>query len=98
MPFAALGTFRERESLTVIVTRQQAEACGVSFDFIWAYIELTVHPSLSAVGFLVIISNRLARAGIGTNVISAYYHDHLFVPWESREQAMDILQKLSCSQ
>ncbi|RME76244.1 MAG: ACT domain-containing protein, partial [Chloroflexi bacterium] len=98
LPFTPLCTFREREGITVIVTQRQAEVYGLPFDAIWAYIELAVHSSLSAVGFIAIISSRLAQAGISLNVISAYYHDHLFVPWESREQAVDILQKLSLSQ
>ncbi|RMG67630.1 MAG: ACT domain-containing protein [Calditrichaeota bacterium] len=98
LPFLPLCTFREREGITAIVTRQQAEAYRLPFDSLWAYIELAVHSSLSAVGFLAVISNRLAAAGISTNVISACYHDHLFVPWESRKQAVDILKELSLSQ
>lgn len=97
LPFSPPGMFREREGITVLATRSQAEACGLLFDTTWAHIELAVHSSLSAVGFLAVISNRLAQAGISVNVVSAYYHDHLFVPWERRDQAMDLLRELSLS-
>jgi hypothetical protein len=51
-----------------------------------------VHSALTAVGFLAAITTRLAEAGISVNAVSAYYHDHLFVPWERREEAMEVLK------
>ena len=33
--------------------------------------------------------------GISINVVSAYYHDHLFVPWERREETLHILKNFS---
>jgi len=50
--FDPLGTFREPEGITIIVTQQQAIDSGLPFDTTWACITLTVHSSLSAVGFL----------------------------------------------
>lgn len=90
-----LGMFREREGVTVIMTVPAAQQIGLLTDSTWAYIELTVHSALTAVGFLAVISQRLAEAGISVNVVSAYYHDHLFVPWEQREQAMAVLCELA---
>ncbi len=90
-----LGLFREREGITVIMTAQAAQHHGLPFDSTWAYIELTVHSALTAVGFLAVISQRLAEAGISVNVVSAFYHDHLFVPWEQRAQTMAILAALA---
>ena len=89
---APLGLFRETEGITLIVTSEQAGAHGLSPSSTWACITLKVHSSLAAVGFLAAISTRLAQAGISLNAVSAYYHDHLFVPWESREQALRLLQ------
>ena len=96
--FDPLGTFREPEGITIIVTQQQAIDSGLPFDTTWACITLTVHSSLSAVGFLAAVTGRLAQAGISVNPVSACYHDHLFVPWESRWQAMDELRRLGQSQ
>lgn len=98
LPFDPLCAFREQEGITVIATRQQACDNGLTFDMTWAYITLTIHSSLSAVGFLAAITGKLAQAGISINPVSAYYHDHLFVPWESRRRVMDELIELSQSQ
>jgi hypothetical protein len=53
-----------------------------------------VHSSLEAVGFLATITERLAAADISVNAISAYFHDHLFVPFDKADQAMDILRQI----
>jgi hypothetical protein len=58
-------------------------------------ITLTVQSSLEAVGFLAAITTKLATHGISVNAISAYYHDHLFVPADKAEIAMRLLQEFS---
>lgn len=98
LTFTPLLSFQEHEGVTVIATLQQAVANELPTDLTWAYICLTIHSSLNAVGFIAAISSQLAKAGISLNVVSGYYHDHLFVPWEKRKQAMQVLGKLSVSQ
>jgi uncharacterized protein len=93
MPVDPLGTFHEQEGITIIITQQQASDNGLPIDSTWACITLTAHSSLSAVGFLAAITGRLSQAGMSVNPVSAYYHDNLFVPWESRLQAMDLLRE-----
>ena len=61
-------------------------------------ITLNVHSSLLAVGFLNAVSKVLAEAGISCNVISAYYHDHLFIPEYLAEKALSILEELAAQQ
>ena len=73
---------REDEGLTLI----QPDPLGE-----WARIGLGVHSSLEAVGLTAILSSRLAEAGISANVIAAFHHDHFFVPWERREEALAAL-------
>jgi YidC/Oxa1 family membrane protein insertase len=54
---------------------------------------LTTYFQISlSVGFLAPIMTRLAEAGISVNPVSAFYHDHLFVPWDKRNEAMEILE------
>ena len=89
-----LCTFQEAEGVTLIVTQEQALNADLPFSSTWACITLTVHSALTAVGFLAAVLNRLAQAGISVNPISAFYHDHLFVPWESRRKAMDVLEAI----
>lgn len=94
LPFLPLATFQEAEGTTLILPQQKALDQGLSFEGPWACVTLTVHSALAAVGFLAAITTRLAQAGISVNPVSAYYHDHLFVPWEQREQVMAILEDL----
>lgn len=86
----AVMKFRETEGWTVIVRQEVAHTLSADTPR-WAMITLTVHSDLNAVGFLAAITKRLAEAGISVNAVSAYYHDHLFIPWEKRKQAMQIL-------
>ncbi|HSB56133.1 MAG TPA: ACT domain-containing protein, partial [Gemmatimonadales bacterium] len=57
-------------------------------------IVLTVHSDLEAVGFMAEISAALARVGSPCNVVSAVFHDHLFVTEERAEAAMAALVRL----
>jgi len=88
------GWFREPEGITLILEKNAATAAGLKTAFSSRLITLKVYSSLEAVGFLAIITNRLAAAGISVNAISAYYHDHLFVPTEKAKQALVILQQI----
>ena len=91
----ARGSFREDEGLTLILPLETALAQGLRAEAPWALITLTVHSSLEAVGFLAAISAALAAAGISLNAVSARYHDHLFVPWGRRLEALAILERLA---
>lgn len=90
-----LGSFREREGLTVIIERQQAEALGLSFDYVAAWITLNVHSALEAVGLTAAFAGALGRAGISCNVIAGFYHDHLFVGKDDAHEAMSVLRQLA---
>ncbi|TPM27921.1 ACT domain-containing protein [Mesorhizobium sp. B2-3-4] len=88
-------TFREREGVTLIVAEQAASAAGLTASFRCRMITLNIHSSLEAVGFLAAITTRLAAAGMGVNPVSAFYHDHLFVPVDRAEEAMGLLMELA---
>ncbi|MBE9109738.1 ACT domain-containing protein [Nodosilinea sp. LEGE 07298] len=90
-----IGLFKEAEGLTLILPRSQAEAANLPYSAVFAMITLTVHSSLEAVGFLAAIATRLASHGISVNPVSAFYHDHLFVPIAQSEAAMALLQELA---
>ena len=90
-----IGSFREREGLTVIVERQQAEQVGLAFDYVAAWITLNVHSALEAVGLTAAFASALGQAGISCNVIAGYYHDHLFVGRADAERAMQVLRQLA---
>jgi hypothetical protein len=87
--------FREQEGTTLVMRREEAESAGLPGRFTSRLITLTVHSSLEAVGFLAAITARLAEAGISVNAVSAFYHDHLFVPVDRADEALALLQAMS---
>lgn len=87
--------FREYEGTTLIVSKQQAELANLDYEYVCKMITLVVHSSLEAVGFLAAITSKLAENNISVNAVSAYYHDHLFVPANEAEQAMHLLTSMS---
>lgn len=96
-PLAPVGTFIEAEGVTAICRREQAEAAGLRFDGRFRQITLTIHSSLQAVGFLAAVSAQLARHGIPCNAVSAFHHDHLFVPAADAGRAVQVLQELAAT-
>lgn len=91
----AWAAAREAEGVTLILPASEARELRLPVETTWALITLTVHSSLSAVGLLAAVAGALAREGISVNAVSAYYHDHLFVPWAERARALSALTRLS---
>jgi uncharacterized protein len=89
-----IATFREREGLTVVMEENAARAAGLSPLFRAAWITLTVHSDLHAVGLTAAFATALGEAGISCNVMAAAYHDHLFVPADDAPRAMEALLSL----
>ncbi|MGZ8284179.1 MAG: ACT domain-containing protein [Allosphingosinicella sp.] len=83
----------EDEGTTIIA----AENCGGAIVELeaWARITLGVHSSLNAVGLTAHVAGVLAAANIPANVIAGFYHDHIFVPWLRRDEAIGLLTLLS---
>ncbi len=94
--------YREEEGLTVLFSDEiNEEIESVSSEKLagpFALISLEVNSDLFAVGFLARITQVLAKEEISVNAFSAYYHDHLLVPYERKENAMAALEKLSSKQ
>ena len=89
-----VATMREAEGLTVVVAEAQARARGWPVAFRSAWITLTVHSDLAAVGLTAAFARALGDAGISCNVIAGVHHDHLFVPVARAADAMAALQAL----
>ncbi len=85
-PDDAFALIREDEGVTAIVP-------GEKGDF--ARITLMVHSALDGVGLTAAVSSALAAAGIACNVVAGYHHDHLFVPWARRDEAVATLLHLA---
>lgn len=92
-----VGTFAESEGVTAICSVERAVAAGLPFGGPFRQITLTVSSSLEAVGFLAAVAAALAQRGIACNAVSAFHHDHLFVPVRQAEAALGVLQSMQKS-
>ena len=90
----AIATMREAEGLTVVVAERDAVARGWAIAFRSAWITLTVHSDLAAVGLTAAFARALGDAGIPCNVVAGVHHDHLFVPVARAAEAMAALHAL----
>ena len=80
-----LASYQEEEGLTLVLDKQAADDAGLAYDSVFNCITLLVHSSLDAVGL---------TAGISANVMAAYHHDHVFVPKEKAQFALQLLTEL----
>lgn len=87
--------FREEEGKTFILKKETADRLKLEYNFVAAWITLTVHSSLTAVGLTAAFSKALSENGISCNVVAAFYHDHIFVDKNDADKAMRILKRLS---
>ena len=91
----AICHFQEAEGTTMILSKQKADQAKLPYSGTYAWITLTVHSSLEAVGLTAAVSKALAHADISCNVVAAYYHDHIFIPVQDAKRAMDTLLQLT---
>jgi len=90
-----LAVFEEREGRTLVLREEDAAAAGIASTYPCAWITLEVRSALEAVGFLARVTARLAAAGISCNPVSAFHHDHLFVPQARAAEAVELLEELA---
>ena len=96
-PIHVVASIREPEGLSVILPERAALDLGLPIAFTAAWITLTVHSDLAAVGLTAAFSQALGQAGISCNVVAGVHHDHLFVPVEQAQLAMEALHALARS-
>ncbi|MFT7470945.1 MAG: hypothetical protein ACI8XU_000838, partial [Kiritimatiellia bacterium] len=89
-----LASYQEEEGLTLVLAKQSADVAGLAYDAVFKCITLMVHSSLEAVGLTAAVSGKLAANGISANVIAAYHHDHVFVPKNKAQLALQLLTEL----
>lgn len=88
LPADTFALIREAEGLTAIVPAQGGD---------FARITLMVHSALEGVGLTAAVAGALAGAGIACNVVAGFHHDHLFVPWGRRDEALAVLEQLAAA-
>jgi hypothetical protein len=86
--------FKEKEGYTIIIKKEFADKYKLDYSFTAAWISLTIHSSLEAVGLTAAFSSALSNEGISCNIVAGFYHDHLFVDNKDAVRAMEILKRL----
>lgn len=86
---------QEAEGTTIVTTEALATSHGFKEAvFPCRKISLTIHSSLEAVGLIAAITDRLKDHNISTNVVSGFFHDHIYVSVGRAEDAMKVLEEL----
>lgn len=89
------ASVREAEGISYVLSRESADQFGLAYEYVAAWITLTVHSALNAVGLTAAVSTALARDGISCNVIAGLRHDHLLVPVDLADAALRSLRQLA---
>ena len=92
VPADPVVVVREDEGTTWVLRREEADALGLAYDYVAAWITLQVHSALEAVGLTAAVARALAGAGISANVVAGFHHDHVFVPFERAQEAVEALR------
>ena len=87
--------FKEAEGVTVVIERNKADTLKLHYEYVASWITLQIHSSLEAVGLTALFSTELAKHEISCNVISGYYHDHIFVDSKDAKKAIQALTDLA---
>lgn len=87
----ARALIAEDEATTVVLRREDADAAGLAYELVAAWITLTAETSLEDVGVTAAFSAKLAAAGIPCNVLAGVHHDHLLVPADRADEAVEAL-------
>jgi hypothetical protein len=89
------ATVREKEGISCVVKREDADQLGLSYSYIAGWITLEVHSALEAIGLTAAFSTALGAAGLSCNVIAGHYHDHILVPSTEVEKALQVLRRMA---
>jgi len=93
-PVSIVACIREQEGLSVVLREEDANRQGVAVLFRCAWITLNVNSALQAVGLTAAFSQALGDVGVSCNVVAGAFHDHIFVPKEEAEKAMNVLRSI----
>ena len=90
----AVSTFKEAEGVSLIIPVDLAGKSMLNIDHPMRCITLNVFSSLEGVGLTAAVATALGDHDIPCNMVAAFHHDHVFVPSEMCDQAMEVLISL----
>jgi hypothetical protein len=89
-----LATFHENGQLAVIAPLDYLNNLGIENEGPYAKLTIDIHTSLELVGLTAVMATELAKNRISANVVAAFYHDHVFVQYDLRQKAQQVLEEL----
>lgn len=92
---SVFALIREEEGLTAI--RRAAPSDDPETLPRFARITLQVYSDLEAVGLTAAVSAVLAEQNLCANIVAGLNHDHLFVPYQRGEEALQCLHRISAA-
>ena len=92
-----IAMFIENEGSTLVITKDKADKNSIPYDIVFRCISLGVHSSLESSGLIATISGELLKQNIPANVFAGYFHDHIFVPYDKSEEALEIISLIGSS-
>ncbi|HCW93382.1 ACT domain-containing protein [Flexistipes sinusarabici] len=84
----------EEEGISLVISKNKADEHNLKYDTVFKKITLNVHSGLDAVGLTAIVSGKLYKENIPANMTAGFFHDHIFVPAQRAEEAMEALSKI----
>ncbi|WNM23283.1 ACT domain-containing protein [Demequina capsici] len=94
MGVTPVATIVEDEGISIVIDLATATNLRLVHEFPSAWITLQVHSALDAVGLTATFATALADAGISCNAVAGAKHDHLFVPYDERHRALEVLAEV----
>ncbi len=92
---SVFALIREEEGLTAI--RRAAPSDDLETLPLFARITLQVYSDLEAVGLTAAVSGVLAEQNLCANIVAGLNHDHLFVPYQRGDEALQCLKRISAA-
>jgi hypothetical protein len=89
-----IGTFQEKEGVTIVATNEYLAKNGLQPEALFAKLTVEIETSLQMVGLTALLATKLAENNISANVIAGYFHDYIFVQYDMRQKALEVLNAL----
>ena len=90
-----ISLIQEDEGFSLILKKEVADRLNLQYSYVASWITLSLPTSLDAVGLTAAFSNELAENKISCNVVSGFYHDHIFVDHKDTKAALSVLNSMS---
>ena len=94
--FAAI--VKEKEGITAVFSEDAKANLQLysqkKFEGPFCLIRFGAATGLAEVGITAAASGALAKEKISANVFAGYFHDHVLVPYEKKDAAITVLEKL----